>query len=149
MFMTKRIIRYSLSIVFLSMCLTLIPIGVDFKAVNQAKAAGWWETVSDGGLKEVGTTAYKQTNVPRDIRYVIVDIIKTVLGLLGIIATVIILFAGFKWMTSMGNEENVTSAKNMLIAGVIGLVIILFSYALATFILKYLSAAATGETFML
>jgi Zn-dependent protease with chaperone function len=75
---------------------------------------------------------------------VIVDIIKTVLGFLGIIATVIILFAGFKWMTSGGNEENVTSAKKMLIAGVIGLVIILFSYALATFILKYLSAAATG-----
>jgi len=142
MFMTKNFFKYGLSIVFLSMCLTLIPVGINFNATNQAKAAGWWDTVNKGGLDQFGESYNTSTN--RDIRMVIVDIIKTVLGFLGIIATVIILFAGFKWMTSGGNEENVTSAKKMLIAGVIGLVIILFSYALATFILKYLSAAATG-----
>ena len=139
-----NLVKYSLSVIFLSMCLSLMPVGADFRTVNQAEAAGWWETVNTGGLNEVGRTAYTSTTAPRDIRMVIVDMIKTVLGFLGIISTVIILFAGFKWMTSGGNEENVTSAKKMLTAGVIGLVIILFSYALATFILKYLSAAATG-----
>ena len=59
-------------------------------------------------------------------------------------AVIIILFAGFKWMTAGGNEENITSAKQMLIAGVIGLVIILSSYALATFIINQIVASTTG-----
>ena len=82
----------------------------------------------------------------RDPRQIIVDVIKIALGFLGILATVIILFAGFKWMTAAGNEENITSAKNMLIAGIIGLVIILSAYALATFIINQIIGATTGTT---
>jgi len=147
MFMTKKIFKYSLSVIFLSMGLVLITATVDFTTINQAKAATMWDTVSEGGLKQVGTTAYGKSNPDDpnyDIRAMIVRIIKVLLGFLGIIATVIILFAGFKWMTAGGNEEKVSEAKKMLIAGLIGLFIILFSYALATFVLKYMSAAATG-----
>ena len=82
----------------------------------------------------------------RDPRQIVVDIIKIVLGFLGILAVIIILFAGFKWMTAGGNEENITSAKQMLIAGIIGLVIILSSYALATFIINQIVASTTGTT---
>ena len=85
----------------------------------------------------------------RDPRQIIVDIIKVVLGFLGILAVVIILFAGFKWMTAGGNEENVTAAKKMLIAGIIGLVIILSAYALATFIIKQIIGATTGTQVVL
>ena len=82
----------------------------------------------------------------RDPRQIIVDVIKVILGFLGILAVVIILFAGFKWMTAGGNEENVAGAKKMLIAGIIGLVIILSSYALATFIINQIVGATTGAT---
>ena len=140
--MTKRIIKYSLSVIFLSMCLSLMPVGADLNTPNQAKGATWWDTVNNGGLKDVAP-AYGN-NTTRDIRMTIVDIIKVVLGFLGILVTIIILFAGFKWMTAGGNEENIASAKKILTAGIIGLVIILSSYALATFIISYLSAAATG-----
>jgi hypothetical protein len=143
MFMTKKIFNYVLSIVFLSMCLTLIPASFDFQPVNQTKAAGWWDTVNNNEFKQVGSVY--GNNTTKDIRMVVVDIIKKILGLLGVIALVIILYAGFKWMTSAGNEETITSAKKTLIAGLIGLAIILFSYAIATFVIKYLSAASTGQ----
>jgi len=81
----------------------------------------------------------------RDPRLVIVDIIKLALGFLGIIAVVIILFAGFKWMTAGGNEENVSEAKKILIAGLIGLVIILASYAIASFVVSNLVTAIAGS----
>ena len=144
MFMTKRIIKYSLSVIFLSMCLSLMPVAADFITTSQARAATWLDTVNKGGLSNVGQ-AYS-SSAPRDIRMTIVDIIKVVLGFLGILVTIIILFAGFKWMTAGGNEENIASAKKILTAGIIGLVIILSAYALATFIISYLSAAATGTT---
>jgi hypothetical protein len=69
----------------------------------------------------------------------IARIINFVLGFLGIIALVIILIAGFQWMTAAGNEEKITTAKKMLGAAVIGLVIILASFAIANFVVANLS----------
>ena len=75
--------------------------------------------------------ALGQSNTdPRDV---ITRIINIALGFLGIIAVVIVLFGGFKWMTAAGNEDKVEEAKKILGAGVIGLVIILAAWALASY----------------
>jgi len=71
-------------------------------------------------------------------------VIQLVLGLLGLIALVIVLYAGFMWMTSAGNEEKISQAKKMLVAGVIGLVIILASYAITSFILGAIQEGTNG-----
>ena len=52
-----------------------------------------------------------------DPRLLAVKIINIALGFLGIIAVVLILYAGFRWMTAGGNEENVAAAKKILSAG--------------------------------
>ena len=70
----------------------------------------------------------------KDVRTTIASIINVMLGLLGVIAVVIILIGGFKWMTAMGNTENVDSAKKLIFQGIIGLVIILSAYAIANFV---------------
>jgi len=79
-----------------------------------------------------------------DIRFTTARIISATLGLLGTIAVVIIIYAGFKWMTAGGNDENVTSAKKILIAAVIGLIIILSAYAITRFVMTNLYEATTG-----
>ena len=73
----------------------------------------------------------------------ITGIIKIGLSLLGIIAVVIILAGGFKWMTAGGNEEKVTEARKMIISGVIGLAIIMSAFAIAQFVIGSL-AQQTG-----
>jgi type IV secretory pathway VirB2 component (pilin) len=79
------------------------------------------------------------TNVP--IVETIGNIINILLGFLGVIAVVLILIAGFKWMTSQGNEEKIGEAKKLMGAGVVGLVIIFVAYALAYFIITQLATA--------
>jgi len=81
-----------------------------------------------------------------DPRHIAANVINYILGFLGIIAVIIILYAGFQWMLSGGNEEKVGAAKKMLIAGVIGLVIILSAYTLANFVINQLYGATTGTT---
>lgn len=78
-----------------------------------------------------------------DPRRLVVQIIKLVLGFLGILAVIIILYAGFKWMLSGGSEDKISEAKKMLIAGLIGLIIILFSYIIANFVISAIVNATT------
>jgi hypothetical protein len=77
----------------------------------------------------------------KDIREGIMAVIRILLGFLGIIAIVIVLYGGFIWLTSAGNEEKVGQAKKIISAGVIGLVIIFVSYALASFVITQIMEA--------
>jgi uncharacterized membrane protein YidH (DUF202 family) len=70
-----------------------------------------------------------------DPREMIGRIINVALGFLGVIAVVIILMGGFKWMTAGGNEDKVAEAKKLLGAGVIGLVIVLAAWSVASFVI--------------
>lgn len=70
----------------------------------------------------------------QDVRTTVSNVIKAFMGLLGIVAVVIILLGGFKWMTAGGNEEKVAEAKKLIISGIIGLVIIMSAYAIAQFV---------------
>jgi hypothetical protein len=79
-----------------------------------------------------------------DLRTTIANTIRIIIGFLGIVAVVIILIGGFKWMTAGGNEDKIGEAKKLLVAGLIGLVIILMSYAIASFVLTQLSNATAG-----
>jgi hypothetical protein len=92
------------------------------------------------GLNEVGNGLNNSLS-STDPRTVIGRIINVALGFLGVIAVGIILIGGFKWMTAGGNEEKTEEAKKLLGAGVIGLVIILSSWAIATYVINALNNA--------
>jgi len=80
-----------------------------------------------------------------DLRDTIVSLVNVLLGFLGIIAVIIILWGGFKWMTAAGNEEQVGEARNMIIAGIIGLAIIIASFAISKFVIESFSEATNGS----
>jgi len=81
----------------------------------------------------------------RDVREVAVDIVKYLMTFLGIIAVVVILLGGFKWMTAGGNEDKVGEAKSLIMAGIIGLIIILAAFAIVTFVIDITSSALNGD----
>lgn len=70
---------------------------------------------------------------------VIGKIIKIVLSLLGLLAVVLIIVGGFQWMASGGNEEKIKGAKKLMGSALIGLIIIILAYAVATFVVSNLS----------
>jgi len=79
-----------------------------------------------------------------DPRVVVSNIIRIALGFLGIIAIGLITYGGFLWMTAAGNEEKIATAKKLLVSAVIGLIIILSAFGIATFILNRLLEATGG-----
>ncbi len=91
-----------------------------------------------------GQIAVELGQQQQDLRITIAKIIRTAMSLLGIIAVLIILYGGFKWMTSGGSDEAVGDAKKIITAGIIGLIIILTAYAIASFVINSL-VVATGS----
>jgi hypothetical protein len=94
---------------------------------------------------DLGIDQPKATGLPdRDVREVIAYIIRVILGLLGTICVVIILYAGFLYMTSGGNSEKQSQAVGWIKGAVIGLALILLSYALSKYIITQLISATGG-----
>ena len=64
--------------------------------------------------------------------------IRAFTSILGVIFVILIVIAGFNWMTSSGNEEKITKAKETIKAAVIGLVFTLSAWAIWKFIFERL-----------
>jgi cytochrome bd-type quinol oxidase subunit 2 len=57
----------------------------------------------------------------------------------GVVAVIMIIIGGLKYITSSGDSNNITSAKNTILYAIIGLVVV----ALAQFIVKFVLNKAT------
>ena len=66
-------------------------------------------------------------------------------GIIGITAVIMILVAGFKYITSGGESAKMASAKNTLIYALIGLVIVAFSQIIVKFVLAKSSGTPTSS----
>ena len=78
-----------------------------------------------------------------DVRTTAARIINVALGFLGIIAVVIVLIGGFKYMVSGGNEEKTSEARRLIVSGIIGLAIILSAWAITSFVISQLLGATS------
>jgi hypothetical protein len=74
----------------------------------------------------------------------IVNIINIVLGFLGLIAVIIVIYGGFVWMMSGGEAEKIDKAKKILKSGLIGIVIVLLSWGIATFVIGFFAGIGGG-----
>lgn len=65
---------------------------------------------------------------------IIAGIIRTLLGLTGVLFMGLIIYAGNLWMTAGGNEEQIKNARSMIVNAAIGIVVIFAAYVLTTFV---------------
>ena len=90
---------------------------------------------------DLDTTNTEAGLADEELPAVIGSLINAVLAVLGIVLLLIIIYAGFLWMTAGGDSDNVGKAKTMMINAVIGLIILLAAYAIAAFVIEALNTA--------
>jgi len=71
-------------------------------------------------------------------------VIEGFLGLLGVIFIILIIIAGYNWMTAAGDEQKVTKAKDTIQRAIIGLIIILAAYSITYFVFRYVPFGSGG-----
>lgn len=95
-------------------------------------------------LQQTDCTTAVQTS---DGESKIVGIIKTVINVLsmivGAICIIMIVFGGFRYMTSGGESAGVSGAKNTILYAVVGLVVVLLAQAIVRFVFSRTTAPTT------
>ena len=108
---------------------TIAPISgafaLTFFTVNNALAQG-------GSFFQRGTAPAAATQ--EELGQSITTIINYFLGLLGLVAVAFLIYAGILMVTAGGNDEQVTKARKIIMYAVVGIVIILLSYTIVTFV---------------
>jgi len=107
-----------------------------------ARGAVLAQGVGDLGLGSMQNTLAIATQT--DIRVIIGRIIQVALGLVGVVMVVLIVYAGFLYMTSAGEPAKTATAKKVITQAIIGLLIILSSLAITEFVIRSLTGAFFG-----
>lgn len=104
-------------------------------------------SIDTGGLDSQDTALMANSGLAgnSNLATIIGMLIKAVLGFLGVVFLALTIMAGFKWMTSQGNEDSIKKAKESLTNSIIGLIIVIAAYAITWSIFTYLPfAGGTG-----
>ncbi len=71
-----------------------------------------------------------------DLTTEVTDLVKLFLQIVGLIAVGFLIYGGFQYITSAGNDETAESAKKTIQNAIIGLIIIILSYTIVTVIIN-------------
>ena len=106
--------------------------GLLFVSIAHAQYMGF-DVGSDTGLSSY------------DVRWNATQIIRSALSVLGIILLGVIIYSGFLWMTAGGNDDKVSEAKKWLTRSIIGLIIVLTSYMITSFVTTQIMNATGAQ----
>jgi hypothetical protein len=103
-------------------------------------------TNQPGGLEDLTNITAKNANFGTvSVGQVVATTIRAVLSFLGIVFIILMIVAGWRWMTAQGNEEAVTQSKDSIRTAIIGLIIVLAAYAITYFVFKYLPFGGASQ----
>ena len=111
---------------------------VQAQGFEKISASGYLDRIANKvGIKPDVTPEGKGTVV-----YIVGVIINGILGFLGILCLGIIIYAGLKWMMAGGNEESITTARQMIKYAVIGVAVVIGAYALSYYVVSNIISSA-------
>jgi hypothetical protein len=79
------------------------------------------------------------TDATTKINNIIHTIVNLLSAIVGVVAVIMIIVGGFRYITSGGNDTSVTSAKNTILYAIIGLVVVALAQLIVRFTLSKLT----------
>lgn len=90
--------------------------------------------LADYGLEETAGAA--ELPMGKSITLILGDVIGTALSLVSVLFFALMLYAGVKWMLARGDSGKAEQALDTIVAAIIGLIVVLASYAITNFVFK-------------
>ncbi|MBI4598832.1 Ig-like domain-containing protein [Candidatus Uhrbacteria bacterium] len=124
-------------------------------AVAVASGTGWFEVLpalaqtlnADETFADASPETFAETAGfgQEDITLVIAKLIRAFLGFLGIVAVCFVLYGGYLWMMSRGDETKIRKAKMFVANAMIGTAIMFSSFAVAQYLITRMTEAVGGS----
>lgn len=125
-------------------------LGAFLAGAKSVKADLFDDIKTYGGLNVIGSQAYQYADYtnPKTPYLIIADAIKISLSALGILFVLLIVIAGFFWLFAGGKEDRITTSRGIIFHAIIGLLIILTAYSIATFVIQHIIIVTQqGDTY--
>lgn len=119
------LIVLSLPVLFLS-----LPALAHADSQNPAKSA-----IQQGACDASGESNCTPSAATKSINDTISSVINILSVIVGVISVIMIIVGGFRYVTSSGSPEGVTSAKRTILYAIIGLVVATLAQVIARFVL--------------
>jgi hypothetical protein len=139
--MVKKLksILLNLSVLCLGLVPMLAPVAVHAQTDLQDQLCGGANeleisTTQSGACETAGTEGEEAVNG------IIETVINVFSAIVGVVAVIMIIWGGFKYITSGGDSGNIGAAKNTILFAIVGLIIV----ALAQIIVRFVLGRATG-----
>ena len=132
--------KYLLSFLF------LISLGIlQFNMLPVISPASADSTLINNQLLLQESTANNYGSNPKDIKVIVLQVLKVIFTFLALLIVALLVFAGFKYMTSNGNEAQMKEAMGQIKALFVGLLIIMASWGITSYLLKWVVCATTSS----
>ena len=100
---------------------------------------------STGAGSTTGTSCGNAgTSGTADLTGIATKVVNIFSIIVGIVAVIMIIYGGFKYITSGGDSGNVSGAKNTLIYAIIGLIIVALAQIIVHFVINTATSSTTG-----
>ncbi len=110
-------------------------------ATSTAQAADIYKGCSGSGASSVICANKDNT----DANSAVENIVKILLFVLGIIAVIVIIIGGLRYVVSGGDANAVKGAKDMILYAVVGLIVAIMAYAIVSFVVGSFSSGGGGN----
>lgn len=105
-------------------------VGIAFVTPSYAQATPADKALE--GWRQAGGDTAGDTNLSVRVK----DVVNIILYVLGVVAVIMIIIGGFRYVVSGGDSSAVTGAKNTILYAVIGLIVAILAYAIVNFVIK-------------
>lgn len=107
----------------------------------------WYDGVIDQSTCEVKSPSVDKNGggLPEFIFRIVLNIIEIALQLVAYAAAGYLIYGGFKYLTSAGSADRVTSGRKIIINALVGLVISFMSVAIVNLVTANIDGAAAGK----
>ncbi|MFH1412603.1 MAG: MMCAP2_0565 family pilin-like conjugal transfer protein [bacterium] len=87
-------------------------------------------------VTDINNPSYDQGTDEYSLTQLVGTVVSVFLGLLGVVFVILIIYAGYTWMTASGNDEKVSKAGRTIKVAVIGLLIVIGAFAIWRFVFE-------------
>ena len=142
--MSFKLLKSILIVVMIFVSLVLLNANLVLADDDQNSVSGLLETSGEAAKYNVADIKSGKINMAT----IVGQIIQIFLSLLGAIFIGLMIYGGYTWMMARGNDEDIKKARDLIMSAVIGLVIVIASYAISYFVLYYFTQGyfQTGTT---